>query len=60
MTTNSQLLTVREAAKLLSVSQLTIRRMISDGRLPSVRIGRLVRIPYRTIEEMTNGTSSES
>lgn len=38
------LLTVKRAAYLASVSEATIRRAIREGRLPSVRIGRSVRI----------------
>jgi excisionase family DNA binding protein len=39
------LLTVQQVAENWQVSQRTIRRMISDGRLPVIRIGRTVRIP---------------
>ena len=38
------LLTVDDAAHLLAVSVKTIRRLIGRGELPSVRIGRAVRI----------------
>ncbi len=38
------LLTVRETADLLRVSQLTVRRYIAAGRLPAVRVGRNIRI----------------
>lgn len=46
------LLTVEETAKLLKVSQITIRRYISSGRLPAVRIGRGVRIERDSIEDL--------
>jgi excisionase family DNA binding protein len=39
------LLTVHQVAENWQVSQRTIRRMIADGRLPIVRLGRAVRIP---------------
>jgi excisionase family DNA binding protein len=37
-------LTVKEAAAYLSVSEKTIRRMLVDGRLTPIRVGRTVRI----------------
>ena len=42
---------VREAARLLAVSVFTIRRMLRDGRLQSVRVGRCVRVSFASIEE---------
>jgi len=45
------LLTVQQVAENWQVSQRMIRRMIADGRLPIVRLGRAVRIrakPGRT------------
>jgi excisionase family DNA binding protein len=39
------LLTVHQVAENWQVSQRTIRRMIADGRLPIIRLGRAVRIP---------------
>jgi excisionase family DNA binding protein len=40
-TTVSQrpLLTVAEAARRLSVSERTVRRMLASGRLPGIRLG---------------------
>jgi excisionase family DNA binding protein len=38
------LLTVHQVAKDWQVSERSIRRMIADGRLPVVRLGRAVRI----------------
>lgn len=38
-------LSVADAALALSISPRTVRRMIDDGRLPSVRLNRCVRIP---------------
>ena len=38
-------LTVRQVAERWQVSERSIRRMIADGRLPVVRLGRAVRIP---------------
>jgi excisionase family DNA binding protein len=39
-----RLLTVDQLAELWQVSQRTIRRMIADGRLPVIRLGRAIRI----------------
>jgi excisionase family DNA binding protein len=41
------LLTVRQVAENWQVSERTIRRMIADGRLPVIRLGRAVRIPLK-------------
>jgi len=38
------LLTVSQVADNWQVSQRTIRRMIADGRLPIIRLGRAIRI----------------
>lgn len=40
------LVTVPEAARLLSIGQTLAYEMTADGRLPSVRLGRSVRVPY--------------
>lgn len=47
----SRLQTVSEAAELLSVSTKTIRRWIAAGRLPAVRLGRLVRVSSNSLIE---------
>lgn len=41
----SELLTVKETAELLKTSRAQIRKMIQNGELPAVRIGREYRIP---------------
>jgi excisionase family DNA binding protein len=43
-------LTAAEAAARLGISLRTTRRRIADGSLPSVRIGRAVRIPAAALE----------
>jgi excisionase family DNA binding protein len=37
--------TIAEAARLTGFSQHAIRRAIRDGTLPSLSVGRLIRIP---------------
>jgi excisionase family DNA binding protein len=44
-----KLFTVQQVAENWRVSQRTIRRMIADGRLPIVRVGRAVRIPAKAV-----------
>lgn len=44
------LLTVREAAELLKVNPITVRRCIADGRLPAVRVGSGVRLDKEAVE----------
>ena len=39
-----RLLTVDQLAELWQLSPRTIRRMIADGRLPVIRLGRAIRI----------------
>lgn len=38
-----KLLTVAELAAILSINQLTVRRMVKRGQLTAVRLGRAVR-----------------
>jgi excisionase family DNA binding protein len=42
-----ELLTVSQVAENWQVSPRTVRRMIADGRLKVVRLGRAVRIPSK-------------
>jgi excisionase family DNA binding protein len=44
-----KLFTVQQVAENWRVSQRMIRRMIADGRLPVVRLGRAVRIPAKAV-----------
>jgi excisionase family DNA binding protein len=50
----SSLITVKEAAKRLSLSESKVYRMTMDGELASVHIGRAVRIPEASVEQLTN------
>jgi|TARA_R100001086_G_scaffold104495_2_gene52453 excisionase family DNA binding protein len=47
--------TVREAAKLLTLSPHTLRVWIQERRIESVRLGRVVRIPLAEIERLIEG-----
>ena len=43
-------LTVRECAKYLQVSECTIRRLVKEGWIPYFRIGRAIRFRLRSME----------
>ena len=49
------LLTVKEVATILRVSERTVRRLIAEGKLGVVRIGRSVRVKHDVLDEMTGG-----
>ena len=44
------LLTVEEAARRLGIGRSLAWRLVRSGELPSVRLGRLVRVPERTLQ----------
>ena len=45
-----KLLYPRTVAAMLNVSMRTVYRMVKDGRLSAIRIGRLIRIPYKEVK----------
>src|SRR5258706_13943554 len=48
----TELLSTEEAANLLNVHVNTIRSWIDKGKLPTVRVGKLYRIPRRELETL--------
>lgn len=44
-------LTVAEAATVMRVSQMTIRREVESGELPAIRVGRSLRIPEQAVHD---------
>ena len=46
-----KLLTVRESAYLLGVHRVTVHRMISRGKIQTIKIGRSTRIPVKEIDQ---------
>ena len=42
---------VEFVAEMLSMHHSTVRRKINLGQIPSVRIGRILRIPLKKLEE---------
>jgi excisionase family DNA binding protein len=49
-----QLLTVREASQQLGLHESTIRKWIMSRRLGACKIGRAVRIPASTVQNLIN------
>jgi excisionase family DNA binding protein len=63
--TRSRLLSIPEAAEFLNISSWQVRRLVWRGDLPSVRIGRLVRLDredldaYVASQKCRNGSEAE-
>lgn len=55
----SLLLNASEAAQMLGVSVRLIRKLIGNGTLPAVRIGRLVRIPASDVHSFVESRRAE-
>lgn len=49
-----QLITIYQAANLLAVSTRTIRRMVQDGDLPTIKIRGNYRFRVKDIEQLVN------
>jgi len=50
------LLDIKETARLLGVSQVTVRRLIATGKLEIVRIGKRTLVPRAEISRIAGGT----
>ena len=48
-------LTVRDVAQALAVSQMTVRRLIERGALPSFRVGTQLRVPAHVLDALMAG-----
>lgn len=57
---DAKLLTVRDSAKLLGISEYTCRKAIRRGNIPSVRFGRLIRVPAWQLRKLVYGWPTES
>jgi excisionase family DNA binding protein len=51
-------LTVGRAAKMLGISEYLSRKMVKRGELPTIRFGRLVRVPRARLVAMVNRESN--
>jgi excisionase family DNA binding protein len=49
------LLDVEAVAEVLGVSTKTVRRMIADGRIPVLRVGRGIRVRAADLTRLING-----
>jgi excisionase family DNA binding protein len=45
------LMTVTEVARRLSLGRATTYRLVQQGELPSVRVGRAVRVPVQALDD---------
>ena len=45
-------ISIREAAARVSVNERTIRRMVEDGRLPALQVGRAIRVAIVDLERL--------
>ncbi|WP_132992255.1 helix-turn-helix domain-containing protein [Gordonia zhaorongruii] len=50
-TSSSQFLTVAEVASLMRVSKMTVYRLVHNGELPAVRVGRSFRVHAKAVHE---------
>ena len=55
----SRLLKVKQVAEVLQLSPRTVRRMIADGRLPVIRVGRAVRVHPSAVATLMEGSGQE-
>jgi excisionase family DNA binding protein len=53
------LLTIHEAASCLAVSEKTIRRLIANRQMPSLRVGKQIRIDARELEAWLHGEDTQ-
>jgi excisionase family DNA binding protein len=60
MTTHTDPLvySIRQVADMLSVNQMTVRRMLADGELTEVRVRRSIRIPREEIARILASVSN--
>ena len=49
---------VSEAAAFLQISRSQLYKLINEGILPSVRIGRSIRVPVRAVRELASPTTA--
>lgn len=50
--TKTQFLTVAEVAALMRVSKMTVYRLVHNGELPAVRVGRSFRVHAKAVHDM--------
>lgn len=50
--TKTQFLTVAEVASLMRVSKMTVYRLVHNGELPAVRVGRSFRVHAKAVHDL--------
>lgn len=53
-------LTVAEVASIMRVSKMTVYRMVHNGELPAVRVGRSFRVPQDAVHEYLDSSFVET
>ena len=53
-------LSVRQAARLLGIGDNLAFRMVQEGRIPSVRLGRRILVPRRALERMLESSDGHT
>lgn len=56
--TNDYLFSIKELASVMNVGELTVRKLIKNGTLHSVRIGKLHRVPAIEYRRYIGSTAS--
>lgn len=51
-TAEPRFMSVAEAARFVNLSEKTIRRLIEENRIPSIRVGNSIRIPVRWRDQL--------
>ncbi len=49
-----------EAAEMLSMSRSSVYELIASGALPSVRVGRMLRVPVAAIKRLAEQAEAQS
>ena len=55
---NVGLAKISEAAKFLNLSKAMVNKMLRDGRIPSVRFGKVYRIPWSWLNNAVSANPS--
>ncbi|YAL83770.1 helix-turn-helix domain-containing protein [Dermacoccaceae bacterium W4C1] len=55
-----QFMTVAEVATLMRVSKMTVYRLVHNGDLPAVRVGRSFRVPENAVHEYLRSSFIET
>ena len=53
-------LTIEEARKRLGIGRSLVYRLVASGQLPSIRLGRAIRIPREAFNKMLSNSGEAS